>query len=239
MTDLLTTEQLLKIKDYCLKQAPKEACGYVIDGTVVFCENKSLENNSFELSDEDSLKIQQEGASLLWHSHTNGMNYPSKQDMEMQIETDLPWAIFVLEPAANQYFLKEVVYFGDNIKKDSLYERSYKFGVTDCASFVRDYYNEKGYNCPEFPRDINEWLGGSYSYEDYFKKQGFKEVGLTLQDAKEGDLLLFNIRAKFPNHAGVYLGNGLFGHHLQDRVSKKEPAEPWSRYLVKVLRHES
>lgn len=239
MIDLLTTEQLIKIKDYCIKQAPKEACGYVINGEVVFCENKSPENNSFELSDEDSLRIQQEGVSVLWHSHTNGMNYPSKQDMEMQIETDLPWAILVLDSMNNQYFLKEVVCFGDCLKKDPLYERSYKFGVTDCASFVLDYYKENGYTCPAFPRDLNEWINGCYSYEDYFKKQGFVEVGTSLCDAKEGDLLLFNIRAKFPNHAGIYLGNGLFGHHLQDRVSKKEPVEPWSRYLVKVLRHES
>ena len=237
--NLLTTEQIIKIKEYCIEQAPKEACGYVYDDTIVFCKNVSEVPNTFELSEEDSLKIQQTQGAILWHSHTNGINHPSKQDLEMQLETDIPWAVLVLDSLNDQYFLKEIFYFGDCLKRDPLYERSYRFGVTDCANFVLDYYQENGIKFPAYPRDMDEWLAGAYSYEDYFTKPGFKVVGNCLKDAKEGDLLLFNIRAKFPNHAGIYLGNGIFGHHLQNRVSKKEPVEPWSRYLVKVMRHGS
>ena len=118
-----------------------------------------------------------------------------------------------------------------------LYERQYKFGVTDCASFVLDYYKQKGFPITPYPRDMKEWISGAYSYEDYFNKLGFRSVDYTLKDLKKDDLLLFNIRASFPNHAGVYLGDGIFGHHLQDRLSKKEPLEFWARYLVKVLRY--
>lgn len=238
MKPLLTTEQVIKIKEYCIRQAPKEACGYVYNGEVYFCENVSTAPHTFELSESDTMLIQSLSNVILWHSHTNGMDCPSKEDQEMQLETDMPWAIFVLDSLNGQYFLKEVFYFGDCLERDPLFERPYKFGVTDCASFVLDYYQENGRKLPAYPRDMKEWISGAYSYEDYFTKQGFKDVGNSIRELKEGDLLLFNIRAAFPNHAGIYLGNGLFGHHLQDRISKKEPIEPWARYFVKALRYE-
>lgn len=238
MTELLKTEHINKIKDYCIEKAPKEACGYVYNDEVFFCENVSTIPNTFELSEDDTMLIQSLSNVILWHSHTTGMNYPSKEDQEMQLETGMPWAVFVLDSINEQFFLKEIFYFGDCLERAPLYERKYKFGVTDCASFVLDYYQETLHKLPAYPRDMQEWISGAYSYEDYFLKQGFKEVSTSIRDLKEGDLLLFNIRAKFPNHAGVYLGKGLFGHHLQDRISKKEPLEPWARYFIKALRYE-
>lgn len=236
--DKLNNEQIQEIKNICLAEAPKEACGYVHNGKVYKCENISIQPHTFELSEEDSLKIQQLGDVTLWHSHTDGMNFPSKQDMIMQEETDIPWVIFVLGCMKGTYYLKEYFYFGDCVEMPPLYGRTYRFGVTDCASFVLDYYRKLGLPITAYPRSMDEWLAGFYSYEDYFLDLGFKEINYDLRSLKKNDLLLFNVRANFPNHAGVYLGEGLFGHHLQDRVSKKEPLEFWAKYLVKVLRYE-
>jgi len=38
------------------------------------------------------------------------------------------------------------------------------------------------------------------------------------------------------NHAGIYIGNGLFLHHLPNRLSREEPVMRWKSLITHVLR---
>jgi len=51
-----------------------------------------------------------------------------------------------------------------------------------------------------------------------------------------GDVFLAQVRAPVPNHGGVYLDGGLILHHLEGRLSRREPLGPWRRFVTHALR---
>ena len=71
-----------------------------------------------------------------------------------------------------------------------------------------------------------------------FSGMGFREVGI--KQIQPYDVGLFAIRSNgIANHVGMYVGNGLMFHHLSGRLSREDPMEPWLKYLIKLVRHES
>ena len=234
----MNTDMLKRITDYCLEKAPEEACGYIYNNEVYFVDNVSDDPvNTFKLSVEDCCKISDLDC-ILWHSHTNGMAIPSKEDMECQQVTGKEWLIFVFDKQLNNYYLKEYFSFGDDTKTPPLYGRTFKFGVTDCYSFIRDYYRQElGINLKNYPREYRAWYKGVADYENHFKDEGFIEVGRGLGGLEKNDVILFRLNSPVLNHGAVYLGNGLIGHHLEDKLSKTDAVERWGKFAEKVLRY--
>ncbi|WP_164135405.1 NlpC/P60 family protein, partial [Stenotrophomonas maltophilia] len=74
---------------------------------------------------------------------------------------------------------------------------------------------ELGINLPNYNRIDGWWDNGGNLYVDNFEDAGFYPV----KDLKIGDMIVMQINANVPNHAGVYLGDGLTGHHLYGRLS--------------------
>lgn len=234
----MNTEIIKEITDYCIKKAPEEACGYIYKDKVYFLENISdTPTNNFQLSVEDSLTVNELDC-IIWHSHTNGVAMPSKEDMEVQQKTAKEWYIFVLDKKLDNYYLKEYFSFGDDSKEIPLYGRTFKFGVTDCYSFVRDYYKQVlGITLPNYPREYRAWYNKVSDYENHYKDAGFVEVGRGLGDLQKHDLVLFRLNSPVLNHGAIYLGNGLIGHHLEDKLSKTDAIERWGKFAEKVLRY--
>jgi len=234
----MNTENLKKIIEYCKEKAPEEACGYIYNDEVFFVDNISdTPTTNFEISVEDSVKINELDC-IIWHSHTNGMAIPSKEDMIVQQTTGKEWYIFVFDKKVDEYYLKEYFSFGDDTKEIPLYGRTFKFGVTDCYSFVRDYYKQTfKITLPNYPREYRAWYNNVSDYEDHYKEAGFVEVGRGLGNLQVGDVILFRLNSPVLNHAGVYLGNGLIGHHLEDKLSKTDAIERWGKFAEKVLRY--
>lgn len=234
----MKTENIKKIVEYCKEKAPEEACGYVYNDEVYFVDNISKDpTNNFEVSIEDSCKINELDC-IVWHSHTNGMAIPSKEDMIVQQTTGKVWYIFVFDRKLDEYYMKEYFSFGDESQDVPLYGRQFRFGVTDCYSFVRDYYKQvRGIILPNYPREYRSWYNKVSDYEDHYKEAGFVEVGRGLGDLQKDDVILFRLNSPVLNHAGVYLGNGLVGHHLEDKLSKTDAIERWGKFAEKVLRY--
>ena len=85
------------------------------------------------------------------------------------------------------------------------------------------------------PRD-GWWNNGENLYLDNFKSAGFEEV----RDGslKVGDGILMQIRSPVPNHAAVYIGNGMILQHLHRRLSSRDLYDGYFQEVaVKVLRH--
>ncbi|MCK9032661.1 C40 family peptidase, partial [Haemophilus influenzae] len=69
---------------------------------------------------------------------------------------------------------------------------------------------------------------------DNFEDAGFYPV----KDLKIGDMIVMQINANVPNHAGVYLGDGLIGHHLYGRLSSKDVYGQFYRErTTHIMRH--
>jgi len=132
-------------------------------------------------------------------------------------------------------------------------------GIWDCYSTgIRDVFRYDGFGLisefyktdsiilPDFPRDY-EWWGGvgkdgkefgptADLYRDNFEAAGFRPIDIS--ELRGGDVFLAQIGSTVTNHGGVYLGDGQIFHHLRRRVSRREPAPQWIRYVTEYLRYE-
>ncbi|MBZ4402421.1 C40 family peptidase [Myxococcus sp. AS-1-15] len=217
--------------------APRESCGLVIRdaGELVYrpCRNLAEGNAHFHLAPEDFARGEAEGEVVaVVHSHPNVSPEPSEADRVMCERWGLPWLI-VNVPVGHWRVLCPTGY------TSSLLGRPFSHGVLDCFSLIRDYYREAvGLELPDFERPDDWWLKGGNLYLEGYERAGFVDV--TGQALREHDVLLMQLRAPVPNHAGVYLGADVVLHHLQNSLSKRETYSGfWARVTRKVVRHRS
>jgi cell wall-associated NlpC family hydrolase len=117
--------------------------------------------------------------------------------------------------------------------------REWSHGVLDCYSIVRDWYaQERGLSLPDFQRFDEWWRRGENLYVDNFGAAGFAVV--EPDDLLVGDVFLMQVHSEVPNHAAIYLGDGLILHHLQGRLSSRDVyGGYWQKITTHTLRHQS
>lgn len=224
-----------EIQAHAERDCPHEACGLVVDGSYLPRRNMAdRREHGFRISPQSYVAAARRGlVQAVVHSHPNGPPHPTEADMRAQIESAVPWVIAVL----NQGVASEVFWWGDGTPRPSLLGRKFRHGVTDCYALLRDYYAMvKNIALPEFPRRDQWWDDGGNLFEENFAEAGFKRLdGAGTLEA--GDVVLGQIGGRVTNHCGVYLGRGLILHHLANRLSRREPIEPWKRYISHYLRY--
>lgn len=118
----------------------------------------------------------------------------------------------------------------------------YKAGKNDCYGLAFDLYKDvlniklKNFARPE----------GFYQHKDLqiindlmFADRWINK-GLNTKLLQFGDVLAFCIGSKegVANHLGIYVGNGMFIHHLLNRMSVEEPLlDKWKTRLLMIGRH--
>ncbi|WP_082152509.1 C40 family peptidase [Candidatus Rhodobacter oscarellae] len=225
---------------------PNEACGLVRAGRFVPCENVAEDPSvAFEVPTKDLAQAYTAGdLEGVVHSHPGGPWWPSEADMAAQIETGVPWAILVpgddgAELACHWGAPRPPVFH------DGLHvPRAFLHGVSDCYSLVADYYAEQGGpSLPAFARQWEWWAspetpGGLYL--DNLEAQGFEVLSTAPQEyaelARPGDAYLMAVRSKVPNHAGIYLGDGLLLEHMHGNLSHREPIARKLKHITHWLR---
>jgi proteasome lid subunit RPN8/RPN11 len=213
------------------------------------CANVSAEPAEyFEFSKEDTIRIMTDPAVVAFcHSHPNGPAYPSLQDMQTQKDVGKPAVIACLEMGRMDVFS-----FGNHLLDVPLDNRLYRPGAQDCFEYIRSYYWQKQkLLLPSCPRD-QKWDKGKIAsdcdplYDKNFAAYGFKafEPNFEKRDdplhPRVGDAILMMIGSPVCNHAGIYLGDNLVGHH---RIGKKSGPTPYGYiaslgYVRKWLRYE-
>lgn len=236
---MLDIKNLSEFNLYVISQFPKEACGYVVDGCFLPCENIALNPCSeFEIHPADQQKYQ-DIASCLIHSHTErdgndvDPRRPSKSDMEGQVETGLEWAIVYCDGVS----VTTPIGWGNPANRPSVFdEQEFVFNAQDCLSLAADYaYQTYGVRLPEHPRDWY-WLQNNEDLiERNYKSWGFRKV--PLNKARAGDWVLFKIGSKQVNHIGVFLGDNQLLHHLVNRLSGVDELGRWSKFIHCVIRY--
>lgn len=217
---------------------PREGCGLlgVVKGKLKWfpCTNVAVDEDDFIIDSKEFIDISRRAdITSVVHSHPDASNEPSEYDKISCNATGLPYHIFSY-PEMELYTLNP-----EKVKKP-LHGRLYKFGENDCLEAGLDYYKTQNINLPKrIPFEDNWWKKGlDYFNDDYIKTWGFEKV--TDSTMIKNDLLIFAVYSEVGNHCGVYLGNDIFFHHAENRLSCRENLYPsWMKHLIGVYRYAS
>lgn len=233
---------------HAVESYPNECVGFFdTDGIYHKLQNLSVEPTKHAVPPAKVVAslLANDKIAALCHSHPDGPDCPSELDMRSQEEMYLPYSII----ATNGQACAKPFVWGDTLVDDRpILGRPFRHGVNDCYDLLRALFlRSHEILLPQFARGWEWWLpsyeGETDLYRRGFAEAGFNEVSQT--DPKPGDVWLAAVRSKVPNHAGVYLGDGLCVHHPSSglaydpvRVSKREPVVRWVPYITHWLRRE-
>lgn len=233
----MTDEVLSEIRDHAARAYPLESCGVVIirkgRERYVPCRNLAQGADHFILHHEDYAQAEEEGEIvMIVHSHPNAAPIPSQADRVACEASGVPWLIMNW-PTGNYTQCEPSDY------QAPLVGRQFCFGVLDCYSLIRDYYQrELHITLPNFARTDGFWKRGEDLYRQHFAEAGFTRV----PDAslRPHDVLLMQLSADLPNHGAVYLGDGRILHHVMHRLSTREVyGGYWQQVTAMTIRHEA
>lgn len=220
------------IDAHAIAEYPREACGLlvVVKGRrrYVPCHNAAERpGDHFVISGREYSDAEDLGEVVaLVHSHPDVSAVPSEGDRVMCEASGVPWVIVAVHKGADG--APHIA--GRSETRPSGYTaplvgRQWHHGVLDCWALCRDWYaQEMGATMPNPPRADDWWNDGHSSLysEDALSAAGFVKVPVS--EIQRGDMILMQIRSRnlVPNHAAIYLGDGLMLHHLHGRLSSRD-----------------
>ncbi len=237
----LTTLQA--IQAHATAEYPKESCGLVVataTGEEYFpCRNTATTpSEHFRLPAEDYALAEDRGELLaLVHSHPDAPAAPSDADRVQCEASGLRWHIISVGQVDGLPECGDLRTIAPSGYVAPLIGRQFAHGVLDCYTLVQDFYlRELGIRLGHYERQDDWWAKGEQLYSlDRLRAEGFD---LVADEPQRGDLILMQIRSTVPNHAGVYLGDGLMLHHLHGRLSDRVPyGGYWAERTCYIVRH--
>lgn len=212
-----------QIIQHCKDQYPKEACGLVIlfKGRYKFipCKNISTKpKDEFAIAPHDFANAEDDGEIItIVHSHPSRDSSAGATDVASQQLHGIDWLIVGLNNNTNT----DMTWLRGEKKELPLYERKYVWHVTDCGSFIRDFYKQEfNIELPDFYRPEKFWEQGLEIYLEAYEKAGFHEI--KFRDLEYGDVILFALGTQVTTHGAVYIGDNKIAHHLSGRLSCRD-----------------
>ena len=214
------------------EQDPKESCGLLLNirGKEKYfpCQNLSITSHQcFIMNPEDYVKGDELGEIIgIVHSHPITPPVASEADKISCEDSNLPW--YIVNPKTETWGYYEPCGF-----KPPLLGRTWVWGVTDCLSLVEDWYSqEKQISFKKATRPLtpeifheNPQSKEDGDFNNYLITAGFRLLTAN-EKLQNGDVLAMSILGKGLNHVGIFLDGDVL-HHLGDRLSCKEPYNPW------------
>lgn len=225
-----------EIQEHFENEYPREGCGLLVvrkgKPEWIPCTNLAEVDEDFIIDSKEYLKAKRTTDIIgIVHNHPDSTAEASEADIANCNALGIDYYIFSY-PDMDLNVLKPEVSTTD------LYGREYKFGVADCFEASRDYLKTVGIDIfPRIPFEDDWWEKGiDYFTDEMMEEWGFKPVELS--EAKKNDVIVFNVRSPIGNHCGIYLGNEVFYHHAENRLSCRESLHPfWSQNIKRVYRY--
>lgn len=230
-------EFLDDIREHFEECYPREGCGVlaVIQGQRKWfaCTNVADDDKDFVIDSTEYMDIASKGDIIgIVHSHPDGSCAPSIADIRCCNTVGIPYYIFSY-PDMGMHIQQP-----EHVDKP-LYGRDYEFGVNDCFEAMRDYLATQNINLPARSAFERKWW---HKDLDYFTDKIIKEYGgvPVKGPLQKNDVIIFSIDSLVGNHCGVYLGEDIFYHHAENRLSCRENLYPfWKKYITGVYRYAS
>lgn len=118
--------------------------------------------------------------------------------------------------------------------------RTYTSGDQDCYGLVRAYYKDLyGVDLTNIARPTRFWDDPTMNIlSETLYTDGWEDIQINTRSLVVGDVLIFSLVSGMANHVGVYVGNGLFIHHIFERFSIEESVSPkWMTRCLGIVRH--
>src|SRR5436190_14566305 len=220
------------------QRKPEEVCGWVVKRgkKQIVVRGRNFARLPCEGFVADPREAEDRGDVLLcYHTHPYRPPEPSDADRTTAEKHEVP--MLILSWPQEAWALYSPCGW-----RAALLGRPFVHGVLDCYTLIRDYYAEKlNIVLPDFEREDQWWYHGGNLYLDNFTKAGFVRVD---GEVRPHDVILI-IQGQppppVPNHAAVYLGDGMIMHHVQERLSCVQPYVANSGHYAKmtycVIRH--
>ncbi|MFZ6726156.1 C40 family peptidase [Undibacterium sp. MH2W] len=226
----MNDQTIADLKAHAEAEYPRESCGLVVivkgREKYIPSKNSATGEEHFIISAEEYAAAEELGEIVaIVHSHPNVMPEPSEADRTSCEASGLAWHIVRVDTDGEGANAGDIVTIKPCGYKAPLVGRQFFHGVLDCYTLIRDWYAEvKGITLPDFQRHDDWWNdGASDIYTNGFPRAGFEKI--PAHDQPEiGDVIFMQIRSKngVPNHAAVYIGDGLMLHHLHGRLSSRD-----------------
>lgn len=238
---MLTPKVKLQIFQHAKEVYPHECCGVVTQKgraqkyhriTNASKEPESefiLDSNEyadvlFELAHNESIVY-------VVHSHTGdgATTRPSSADICSCNECEIPYVIVSI-PEGDMRILEPSTM--------PLIGRPWGLGSFDCWGLVMEFHKKYGaklndyrVNYPWWEKQYNENI-----YDDNWIKEGFEPVKTS--DIPIGSMIMMQVQSEVTNHAGIYIGNNRFIHHLYGKMSSVDIySDYWRERTVRIVRH--
>jgi proteasome lid subunit RPN8/RPN11 len=216
-----------KALEHAKAEDPNEACGVLlcVKGKEVYypCKNIAAKpKDIFVIDPEDWAKAEEKGEVLaVVHSHPVTSPEPSEADRVACEKSGLKW--WIVQPNLETWGSCEPCGY-----VAPLIGRKWVWNATDCWSLCRDWYQQ------ELGITLRDWDRPTSSdafvlnpmFDRCWRDTGFRELE-EKEEWKRGDLLLMSVNSGGLNHIGVYLGEDLILHHLENRLSSRDPITEW------------
>ncbi|MBN5322950.1 C40 family peptidase [Serratia marcescens] len=224
-----------EILTHAQREFPNECCGVLAQRGRVEryfpCRNRSAEPaEHFELDPAGYVAAEDWGEVVaIVHSHPGdgATTQPSELD---QLQCDVNELPFVIAswPEGD---IRTIYPRGDR----PLVGRQFVLGHADCWSLIMDYYRqEHGLILPNYSVERHWWEEGENLYMDNWHDCGFREFDGAPQ---AGDMVIMQLSAPVPNHAGILLGDNMLLHHLYGQLSQRVPYGGYFKdRTVKIIR---
>lgn len=219
---------------------PKEACGLLLaDGTYVPCLNSAASGQDFRISASEWARAEDQGEVVrVIHSHPDWSTEPSESDRVSCEATEIPWTIYSVHTVDGVVQVSGEFTLVPSGYQSPLLGRPFFHGTLDCLQIILDFYaRELGVDLGKYEREDGWWDEGKDYYRELLPLAGFVKLeGLVEEmDLKTGDVVLMQIKSPVPNHAGIFLKEGVLKtmpdlypapgsilHHLYGFDSKRD-----------------
>lgn len=228
-----------EVRQHAFAIYPDECCGILTERGYKRLTNVAEDaRHTFDCSAELAPYLINGEVLAFIHSHPDGPHAPSAFDMKQQAAMNVPWGL--ISTTVDGYV--PLFFWGDMLDPPPLEGRPFRYGPSgtdgrgDCAALVRDWFwTQRQIRLPEFPREFRWWRKPNVSYHANLLSAGFKDING--EELREGDVFLARVGEHQQNHAGIYLGNGLILHHLENRLSREEPSVIYKAFIQGWYRH--